>query len=74
MEIIIRKPTDDAERDWAGDGDRWFNERDYPDDYTGSMDEDYLVADVGGEKCVITIQSPGNPKALAMLREALLKR
>lgn len=58
MNVLIRKPDNDVEHDWADDEDRWFNRRDYPDDYIGSSTEQLLVAVVDGVRCVIRVEAP----------------
>ncbi len=56
--IVIRKPVDDAERDWADDEDRWMSERDYPDEYLGSYTEQSVIAEVNGVRCVVKVSAP----------------
>ena len=72
MSVKIRKPIDDVERDFAMDDDRWFNERDYPEEYVGSSTEDVLIADVGGVRCVIKIGAPGSSGLVKKVRDAIL--
>lgn len=72
MKLTIRKPLDDAEREFAQDENRWFSERDWPDDYVGSSTEDVLIADVGGLRCIIKIEVPGDGP-VDDIRDALLQ-
>lgn len=74
--VIIRQPIDEAERDFAGDEERWFNEGDYPEDYHGSSSERRLIAEVDGVRCIITIEGPeafeGGPARVKAIEDAIL--